>query len=345
MSAPAAPPKAAYPKASDVLERLKAMGLDVDLLLQELESTGDFKVLRRFKPLTEFNPDDGGEKRRLMALDTETTGLEVEKDRVIELGYLIVEYNPNTGKLYRVIDTYSGLQDPGFPIPEESQKIHGIKDEDVAGKTFDIEKINRDVESCDLIIAHNAGGVDRKFLEAGLPVFATKPWACGMNDAPWEELGITTRKQEFIAYKLGSVFYDAHRALTDAEVLVGNLTLPAHDGKPLFHHILERARKPSYRIWADGSPFESKDELRRRGYRWSPQDAEPGMRPKCWYLPSTEDIEGELQWLSDNIYRRERAVTVDLITAMERYSQRTAKRDSITTPAPNAPKQAGLRAM
>jgi len=32
--------------------------------------------------------------------------------------------------------------------------------------------------------------------------------------------------------------------------------------------LLESAREPSLRVWATGSPFESKDVLKTRGYRW-----------------------------------------------------------------------------
>jgi DNA polymerase-3 subunit epsilon len=44
--------------------------------------------------------------------------------------------------------------------------------------------------------------------------------------------------------------------------------LPGTD-KPALATLLERARRKTMRIWAEQSPFELKDELKQRGYRWS----------------------------------------------------------------------------
>ena len=43
--------------------------------------------------------------------------------------------------------------------------------------------------------------------------------------------------------------------------------------------LLEKARRPGWRIWAENSPFELKDELKARGYRWN-GDGRPN--PKAW---------------------------------------------------------------
>ena len=60
-----------------------------------------------------------------IALDLETTGLDVEKDRVVEIG--AVRLGPG-GQ-----DTFSCLVNPGLAIPEKATAIHGIGDADVAG--------------------------------------------------------------------------------------------------------------------------------------------------------------------------------------------------------------------
>ena len=64
----------------------------------------------------------------LVVLDTETTGLDVRRDRVIELAGVWVR----AGKV-REDETFSSLIDPGVEITRDSTAIHGIRPEDVAG--------------------------------------------------------------------------------------------------------------------------------------------------------------------------------------------------------------------
>lgn len=82
--------------------------------------------------------------------------------------------------------------------------------------------------------------------------------------------------------------------------------------------LLETARKPTVRLWAQGAAFETKDALKGRGFRWS------GPR-RCWYMDCDEDqLEIERTFLSETVYRR--AVTdlpVDRMTARDRFSART----------------------
>ena len=39
---------------------------------------------------------------------------------------------------------------------------------------------------------------------------------------------------------------------------------------PALAILLEQARKKTVRVWVEHSPFDLKDALKRRGYRWSP---------------------------------------------------------------------------
>ena len=40
-------------------------------------------------------------------------------------------------------------------------------------------------------------------------------------------------------------------------------------GSPTLALLLETARKPTLRVGAEQTPFELKDSLKRRGYRWN----------------------------------------------------------------------------
>ena len=84
--------------------------------------------------------------------------------------------------------------------------------------------------------------------------------------------------------------------------------------------LLEAARRTTCRIWAENSPFDLKDQLRARGYRWNDgSDA----RPKAWYVDVSEnDAEGELAFLKKEIYQRNVELLITRITARERFSTR-----------------------
>src|SRR5690242_18911927 len=66
-------------------------------------------------------------KDTFVCLDCETTGLEPEKDQIIEVA--IVRFNFD-----QIIDTFETLVDPQMPIPEASTAIHHITDQMVQGK-------------------------------------------------------------------------------------------------------------------------------------------------------------------------------------------------------------------
>ncbi len=61
-----------------------------------------------------------------VALDTETTGLDPGKDRVLQVGAVAL-----TGCAVDAGEAFDRLVDPDMPIPPSSTAIHGISDEDV----------------------------------------------------------------------------------------------------------------------------------------------------------------------------------------------------------------------
>jgi DNA polymerase-3 subunit epsilon len=84
--------------------------------------------------------------------------------------------------------------------------------------------------------------------------------------------------------------------------------------------LLENARRKTVRIWAEQSPFDLKDELKKRGYRWSP--GEDG-RPKAWYVDVDEaKRDDEIDYLRRTIYLREVDFFMQAMTAADRFSIR-----------------------
>ena len=288
-------------------------------LIASLEATGDYRVLRRLQPMTRYNAPDGSESRLAIYLDSETTGLDASKDEIIELAMVPFRYG-TSGEIYEVGEAFDQLQAPASGhVPEEITRITGITDEMVSGRTIDAARVAEIAGEAALVIAHNAG-FDRKFVERTFPVFAEKSWACSMNEIPWAEEGFDGQKLEYLAMKSG-FFYDGHRAAIDCHAGIELLSrrLP-RSGRLALDVLLENARRPTCRIWAENSPFDFKDLLKARGYRWS--DGSDG-RPKSWYRDVPADgREDELSYLRAEIYQRDVDVPVVEITAFDRYSER-----------------------
>lgn len=64
--------------------------------------------------------------RPLVAFDLETTGLDIDRDRIVELSFIKVF--PDGAR-----ETRTRRLDPGMPIPPAATAVHGISDADVAG--------------------------------------------------------------------------------------------------------------------------------------------------------------------------------------------------------------------
>lgn len=84
--------------------------------------------------------------------------------------------------------------------------------------------------------------------------------------------------------------------------------------------LLDRARRKTFRIWAENAPFIFKDALKRRRYRWN--DGSDG-RPRSWHIDVEEDkLDAELNFLQEEIYQRDVDLACREITALDRFSDR-----------------------
>lgn len=281
---------------------------------RRLESSGEYRVLRRLREVERYGSDDEVEKLVAVYVDVETTGFDAVSDKIIELGMVAFEYDLE-GNIYRLLRTAEELEDPGEPLSPEVKAITGLSDEQLRGKRISPQVLDETLGEARLVIAHNAA-FDRPFLERRFPVFAELPWACSIEDVGWRDLGYASANLEFLAYQRG-FFFDGHRALNDCragvELLAGPLT---DDGTPTMARLRSNALKNRVRIWAEGSPFHTKDALKARGYRWNAAD-------RVWWVEVDEvDHEAELNWLAVNVYGEVVSLPYFRITAMERYSRR-----------------------
>lgn len=164
-------------------------------------------------------------KNPIVFFDLETTGTNINSDRIVEICYLKVYPNGNEeSKTLRI--------NPEMPIPAESSAVHGIFDADVADcPTFKevAKSIANDIEGCDLA-GFNSNRFDipvlaEEFLRAGVDI--------DMSKRKFVDVQVIFHKMEqrtlSAAYKFycGCNLEDAHTAEADTratyEVLMAQL--------------------------------------------------------------------------------------------------------------------------
>ncbi len=293
-----------------------------------LEQDANYRVLRRLVPRLDCGPapsptspsHNASGVQRVLVLDTETTGLSHQADKIIELAMLLVQVDTASGMPFGQVECFEGFEDPGMPIPATAKEVTGISDDMVRGHRLNDQAVVDMVAKADLIVAHNAG-FDRPFVEARFPCFAPKSWACSFADIDWKAAGAGSSKLSALALDQGW-FYDAHRALVDCHALLQVLSNPV--GQTATTGLVQlagAASKPSFKLRATGAPFEAKDLLKGRGYRW---DADA----KVWFctLADQEKLDTELEWLKASVYgRRHARVDVEALDSLVRYSARPGK--------------------
>lgn len=145
-----------------------------------------------------------------------------------------------------------------------------------------------------------------------------KAWACSVSEIGWADLGFEGNKLGYLVGQSG-LFHDGHRATDDCHALLEVLARPvAEGGSPPFAELLRSSARSKARIFAENSPFDMKDQLKARGYRWS--DGSDG-RPKAWWTEVDEDrCEEELRYLRAEVYRWDGAEPLTIrLTAHNRF--------------------------
>lgn len=325
---PTPPPRAKRVLAKPATQNPQP-ALTLEDMARRLEADANFRVLRRLVPCDDFgtapvaptgsSTDEGFQ--RVLVLDTETTGLSHQADRIIELAMLLVSVDRRTGLPFGPVSLFEGFEDPGMPIPAIAKDVTGISDEMVRGHRLDDAQVEALVQQADLIVAHNAG-FDRPFVEARFPGFAQKAWACSFADIDWKAAGAESSKLSALAQNQGW-FYDAHRAQVDCHALLQVLARPVGEGGSTgLSRLMAVSAKPSFKLRATGSPFETKDLLKARGYRWDGEG-------KVWFctLADQERLDAELVWLKEEVYggRRNARVEIEALDSLVRYSARSGR--------------------
>jgi DNA polymerase-3 subunit epsilon len=260
----------------------------------------NFRLLERVpwhdkSPLPILLAEPSEDDAYLILLDTETTGTDKIKDGIVELGMLAVRYQPSTGKIVMIASQFSELEDCGVPISSESQRIHGITPNMVAGKRFDDAAIAEWMSHASLVMSHNAS-FDRAFFDRRFPALSDKSWACSFYEMPWKEAGFESGKLEYLLYRHG-YFYEGHRALTDCYAMAWLFYL----NPSLLKGLLDKSARQTVMVRAWGAPIEVKDILRMRGYRFD-DGRTSGANKHWWREVDQQDLAEEKAFL-DGIYK------------------------------------------
>jgi DNA polymerase-3 subunit epsilon len=292
--------------------------IDLAAIAEMLARSPNYRVLRKLTPRTDFASSEGQATKVGILLDVETTGLNTAQDEIIELAMVKFDYLPDD-RIARVTDVFSSFNEPSNPIPAEIIELTGITDEIVSGHQIDPDAVSAFASDAAIIIAHNAN-FDRTFAERYWPLFERKHWACSATEVEWRRLGFDGSRLGYLLAGIG-LFHQAHRAIDDCHALIEILSANVPKlNRSAFAILLERARRKTVRIWAEQSPFELKDALKKRGYKWS--DGSDG-RLRSWYIDVDDARKAdEIDFLQKTIYLQDLEPRMQYVSAMNRFSIR-----------------------
>ena len=162
-------------------------------------------------PSFRSGPADRRLPERLLILDTETTGLQSERDHCIEIGAVLFHVAERA-----VLDQVSFLlpcqANPAEPINGISAAVSRTPQPWQAGLHF----FEAMLDAADLVVAHNVKFDRAWFGREPLPAIS-KPWLCTMEDIRWPpslRLKPTPSVRD-LALAHAVPVWAAHRALTD----------------------------------------------------------------------------------------------------------------------------------
>ena len=158
----------------------------------------------------------------IVALDLETTGLDVTKERIIEIAFIL--YDLDAG---REIARYRRMVNPQKPIPKKITAITGYGDADVMGApTFKeiAPLVSKMLSRADYIMGHNIRGYDvplllHNMIHVGVEVTGF-PEIIDTTDARWASADGKIPNLQELCYALDTD-YDkalAHTAIYDVSV-------------------------------------------------------------------------------------------------------------------------------
>ena len=267
---------------------------EIEKIARLLDREAGYRVLRKIpKPFSNMLEETGLPDGRCIAiLDTETNGLSVEENFLIELAILLV-WVDDEGEVTGHMGPVSWLQDPGVELEPEITLITGLANHHLVGQQIDDAAAFGFLDRADLLVAQNAK-FDLAWIEQRYPGLKGKAWACSCSEIDWLRLGYEGRSQQHLLWQHGW-FTNAHRAKADVWSLFWLLQQRQRGpgDSPVQSHLqrlLQAAETPTVLVEAVNAPYSAKDRLKARAYRWDPDG-------RIWRKEMREeDLAAERSW-------------------------------------------------
>jgi DNA polymerase-3 subunit epsilon len=232
-------------------------------MVAAIEATGDFRVLRRLTLDDVAAPQAAGENTSVgVVVDVETTGVEPEQHKIIELALRRFRFDA-AGVIVKLDRSHAWLQDPGAPLDKEIAALTGLTDANLAGQAIDDAAATKLLNSAAVVIAHHAA-FDRRFVERRLPEASGLAWACSCHEIDWQAAGFHGVGLGWLLAQAGYFFNGAHRAGADVDAVIALLRLELPTGGTPLKELIATASTPGWSVRAAGAHFDVKDKLRSK---------------------------------------------------------------------------------
>jgi len=197
--------------------------------------------------------------KKILILDTETTGLDEHKDEVIEIGCILFDVSFKC-----VLSQVSFL----FPVNNnEAEHVNGI-----SAAVTNISQPWEDglnfflklVDCSDLIVAHNVE-FDKKWFGKGRLPQLNKTWICSLEDINWSfQKSLKTRPSVTdLALSFSIPVWSLHRALSDCFYI--SEVFKKCDN---LEEILLKATEPRF-LYKALISYEDRSLAKNAGFRWN----------------------------------------------------------------------------
>ncbi len=128
----------------------------------------------------------------------------------------------------------------------------------------------------------------------------------------WNSLGFESRKLKYLLQDSGW-FYEGHRASIDCLAVAWLFYIEPESLVQLLHN----ARQTSAIVRAIGAPFDAKDQLKERGYRW--HNGDKGQAKHWWLEVTSAKLDEEKLFLTQLYPRFEQQGLIEMKNALNRF--------------------------
>ena len=200
--------------------------------------------------------------RTILIVDVETTGLEPETGKLVEVGGALFDV-PSRSVLSQVSTLLPVKENPVEHINRICAEVASCTPELVLRQAK--EMLRALATYAEAYVAHNAA-FDSKWL----PSFCDKPWICTMEDVRWPRATKGHPSVVSLALDYEVPVWAAHRALTDCTYLAQVMAR-----EPELEMLLQAALEPR-QYYVAVLPYEERQKCKDAGFQWDRQV------PKAW---------------------------------------------------------------